>query len=73
VRRWMLASAAFTLFGQSLEGPQFEVASLKKLKGFPSDIQNLTGRPGTSTPTRVTMRSGLRPLFPTASPNRSGE
>ncbi len=67
MRRWLLALApAFSLFGQSVEGPQFEVASLKKLKGFPSYIQNLTGGPGTSTPTRVTMRSGLRQLFPAA-------
>src|SRR5580693_6805181 len=66
VRRELLALAAFSLFGQSVEGPQFEVASLKKLKGFPSYIQNLTGGPGTSTPTRVTMRSGLRQLFPAA-------
>jgi len=51
VRRGLLALAAFSLFGQSVEGPQFEVASLKKLKGFPSDIQNLTGGPGMSTPT----------------------
>jgi len=69
VRRELLALAAFSLFGQSVESPQFEVASLKKLKGFPSDIQNLTGVPGMSTPTRVTncdpvfdnISDGLRP------------
>jgi uncharacterized protein (TIGR03435 family) len=67
VRRWLpVLAMVFSLFGQSVEGPQFEVASLKKLKGFPSYIQNLTGGPGTSTPTRVTMRSGLRQLFPAA-------
>ena len=67
MRRWLpVLAMVFSLFGQSVEGPQFEVASLKKLKGFPSYIQNLTGGPGTSTPTRVTMRSGLRQLFPAA-------
>jgi uncharacterized protein (TIGR03435 family) len=59
-------ATAFSLFGQSVEGPEFEVASLKKVNGIPNPIQDLTGGPGTSTPARVTMRSGVRQLLQAA-------
>jgi hypothetical protein len=43
--RWLPALAtAFSLFAQSVEGPEFEVASLKKVNGIPNPFEDLHGR-----------------------------
>lgn len=56
MRRILLLLALAPLFGQSLEGPVFEAASLKKVAE--DDVFSaLTGGPGTPSPTRAGMRN----------------
>ena len=61
----MLVLISAALLGQSVEGPVFEAASLKKLSP-PYVFLSLTGGPGTATPTRATMRFGAGALLPEA-------
>jgi uncharacterized protein (TIGR03435 family) len=66
-KRWPLAwagivAAVLPVFGQSLSGPVFEAASLKKAIDD-HIISHLTGGPGTSSPTRTRMHSSLHELL----------
>jgi uncharacterized protein (TIGR03435 family) len=62
MRRILLLLTLAPVFGQSAEGPVFEAASLKKVveDHFFSD---LTGGPGTSSPTRASMHSTVYVLL----------
>jgi len=50
------------LFAQSVEGPVFEAASLKKVVED-YNFSDLTGGPGTSSPTRARMHSTVHVLL----------
>jgi uncharacterized protein (TIGR03435 family) len=58
-----LLALASIVAGQSVEGPGFEVASLKKLGPDVHDFEEVMGGPGTESPTRATMRWGVETLL----------
>lgn len=57
---FFLASA---LVAQTVEGPVFEVASLKTLGPDVHEFQGMIGGPGTATPTRASLRWGAAVLL----------
>jgi uncharacterized protein (TIGR03435 family) len=62
MRRILVFVTLAPLFAQSVEGPVFEAASLKKaVEDYNSS--DLTGGPGTSSPTRVRMHSTVHALL----------
>ena len=62
MRRILLLLALAPVFGQSIEGPVFEAASLKKV-AEDRIFSDLTGGPGTPSPTRATMHWGVQVLL----------
>jgi|SRR5579862_508500 len=62
MRRIVLVLTLAPVFGQSVEGPVFEVASLKKV-AEDYHFSELTGGPGTSSPTRASMHWGVEVLL----------
>ena len=60
--RSLVLIALAPLFAQSVEGPAFEVATLKKVVEDYT-VSDLTGGPGTSSPTRVRMHSTVHALL----------
>jgi uncharacterized protein (TIGR03435 family) len=62
MRRILLMLTLAPMFGQSVEGPVFDAASLKKV--IEDNIfSGLTGGPGTSSPTRTNMHSSVHWLL----------
>jgi uncharacterized protein (TIGR03435 family) len=62
MRRILLLLTLAPVFGQSVEGPVFEAASLKKVVED-HNRNDLTGGPGTSSPTRTSMHSTVHGLL----------
>ena len=62
MRRVLLLLTLAPVFGQSVEGPVFEAASLKKV-AEDYIISDLTGGPGTSSPGRTSMHSSVQVLL----------
>jgi uncharacterized protein (TIGR03435 family) len=62
MRRILLLLTLAPVFGQSIEGPVFEAASLKKVVED-HFFSGLTGGPGTSSPTRAAMHSTVYVLL----------
>ena len=62
MRRILLLLTLAPVFGQSVEGPVFEAASLKKI-AEDYIFADLTGGPGTSSPTRARMHWGVQVLL----------
>jgi uncharacterized protein (TIGR03435 family) len=62
MRRILLLLALAPVFGQSIEGPVFEAASLKKV-AEDHIFSDLTGGPGTPSPTRASMHWGAQVLL----------
>jgi uncharacterized protein (TIGR03435 family) len=62
MRRILLLLALASAFGQSVEGPVFEAAWLKKI-AEDHIFSGLTGGPGTSSPTRASMHWGAQVLL----------
>ena len=62
MRSILLLLTLVPVFGQSVEGPVFEAASLKK--ALEDNVyHDLTGGPGTASPARASMHSGLHVLL----------
>jgi uncharacterized protein (TIGR03435 family) len=63
MRRILLLLTVATVLGQSVEGPVFEAASLKKVVEDYIFSDHVTGGPGTSSPTRASTHSTVHVLL----------